>query len=304
MLGPNGAGKTTTFNIIRGQLTPNNGDAFLNGMSITAQSSRARVSLGVCPQFTAIDSQLSVREHLVVYGRLKGLRGEELNKDLTTLMKATELWRYRDRLASKLSGGNQRKLALAIAMIGNPGVLLIDEFSTGIAPDTKRNMWRTLRRIVPGKAVVITTHSMEEATALSTKVGIIARRLLAVGTTHSLAARYPFYEVHFSARTREELQRVQDVMKGVPGARMADDVATRFEVPLTTAGPNDSGGTSEAKPLTLAELFALLSAQDTFTEFSVDRVGLESIFLKVIRENQVREEGESQAKQRPWWRLV
>jgi ATP-binding cassette, subfamily A (ABC1), member 3 len=118
MLGPNGAGKTTTFNIIRGQLIPNTGDVFLNGMSITAQSSRARVSLGVCPQFTAIDSQLNVREHLVVYGRLKGLRGEELRKNVTTLMKATELWRYKDRLASKLSGGNQRKLALAIAMIG------------------------------------------------------------------------------------------------------------------------------------------------------------------------------------------
>ena len=163
-------------------------------------------------------------------------------------------------------------------------------------------MWRTLRRIVPGKAVVITTHSMEEATALSTKVGIIARRLLAVGTTQSLAARYPYYEVHFSARTREELQKVQELMKGVPGAKMADDVATRFEVPLTTASPEE--GTSEAKPLTLTELFALLSAQDTFKEFSVDRVGLESIFLKVIRENQVREEGESQVKQRAWWRLV
>ncbi len=118
MLGPNGAGKTTAFNIIRGQLTPNNGDAFLNGMSITMRSSRARVSLGVCPQFTAIDSQLSVREHLVVYGRLKGLRGEDLKKDIAVLMKATELWRYRDMLASKLSGGNQRKLALVIAMIG------------------------------------------------------------------------------------------------------------------------------------------------------------------------------------------
>lgn len=118
MLGPNGAGKTTTFNIIRGQLTPSNGDAFLNGMSITTRSSRARVSLGVCPQFTAIDSQLSVREHLVIYGRLKGLRGEDMKKDVTTLMKATELWKYRDMLASKLSGGNQRKLALAIAMIG------------------------------------------------------------------------------------------------------------------------------------------------------------------------------------------
>jgi ATP-binding cassette subfamily A (ABC1) protein 3 len=164
----------------------------------------------------------------------------------------------------------------------------------------KRNLWRTLRRIAPGKAVVVATHSMEEATALSTNVGIISRRLLAVGTVQSLAARYPLYEVQFSARTREELQRAQDMMKAVPGAKMADDVTARFEVeiPLRSAGPDE--GTSGATPLTLALLFALLSAQDPFTEFSVNRMGLENIFLKVIGENPVIEEGESK---RAWWRL-
>ncbi|KAI0778957.1 P-loop containing nucleoside triphosphate hydrolase protein [Trametes elegans] len=288
LLGPNGAGKTTTFNIIRGDVIPDEGDVLINGVSIVHHPRAARLSLGVCPQFTAIDSQLTVREHLLVYGRLKGLRrGEELRENVERLMHATALHMYADRLASKLSGGNQRKLSLAIALIGNPSVVLIDEFSTGIDAKMKRDMWGTLRNVAVGKAIVITTHSMEEASALANKVGILAKRMLAVGTTDALVERYATYEVHFSCRTREEVARAQELMAQVPGARMADDVATRFEVPL-------GGG------LTLARLFAVL-ARGEFAEYTVERATLESVFLKVIRENNVLEEDTE--KRRRWWRM-
>lgn len=91
----------------------------INDISVVHHPRSARLSLGVCPQFTAIDSQMTVREHLVIYGRLKGLyRGEELRRNVDDLMQATSLHVYADRLASKLSGGNQRKLSLAIALIG------------------------------------------------------------------------------------------------------------------------------------------------------------------------------------------
>jgi ATP-binding cassette, subfamily A (ABC1), member 3 len=126
LLGPNGAGKTTTFNIIRGDINPTAGDVMIRGMSITHNSAAARVSLGVCPQFTAIDSQLTVREHLRIYGMLKGLRsGGELDRNIEILLEATTLAPYADRMASKLSGGNQRKLALAIALIGKCATCLI-----------------------------------------------------------------------------------------------------------------------------------------------------------------------------------
>ncbi|KAI0640229.1 P-loop containing nucleoside triphosphate hydrolase protein [Trametes polyzona] len=287
LLGPNGAGKTTTFNMIRGDVIPDQGDVFINGVSIVHHPRAARLSLGVCPQFTAIDSQLTVREHLLVYGRLKGLyRGEELRTNVERLMYATSLHMYADRLASKLSGGNQRKLSLAIALIGNPSVVLIDEFSTGIDAKMKRDMWGTLRNVAVGKAIVITTHSMEEASALANKVGILAKRMLAVGTTDSLVERYATYEVHFSCRTREEVIYAQELMSQIPGARMADDVATRFEVPI-------GGG------LSLAKLFAILS-RGNFSEYTVERATLESVFLKVIRENNVLEEDTE--KKRRWWR--
>jgi ATP-binding cassette, subfamily A (ABC1), member 3 len=105
---------------IGGDITPDRGDVLLNNISVIRHPRSARLALGVCPQFTAIDSQLTVREHLLVYGRLKGLErsGGELQRNVEMLMDATGLAQYADRLASKLSGGNQRKLSLAIALIG------------------------------------------------------------------------------------------------------------------------------------------------------------------------------------------
>lgn len=139
-------------------MIPDTGDVYIDGTSVIRSPQTARLSLGVCPQFTAIDSQLTVRQHLTIYGRLKGLRaGAELQSNIATILEATGLERYHDRLASKLSGGNQRKLALGIALIGNPPVILIDEFSTGVDAKMKREMWQTLRSVSQGKAVIITT---------------------------------------------------------------------------------------------------------------------------------------------------
>lgn len=141
-----------------GDIVPDAGDIFINGVSVVSNPQVARTALGVCPQFTAIDSQLTVREHLIIYGRLKGLkRGSELEETIESILHGTSLFVYADRLASKLSGGNQRKLSLAIALMGNPPVILIDEFSTGVDPKMKRDMWHTLRRVSVGKAIVITT---------------------------------------------------------------------------------------------------------------------------------------------------
>jgi ATP-binding cassette, subfamily A (ABC1), member 3 len=142
---------------IGGDVMPDAGDILINNTSVVSHPRSARANLGVCPQFTAIDSQLSVREHLLIYGRLKGLSNEDTRQSVETVMRGTALLQYADRLASKLSGGNQRKLALAIALMGNPAVLLIDEYSTGIDPKMKREMWTTLRKVAAGKAIIITT---------------------------------------------------------------------------------------------------------------------------------------------------
>jgi len=169
-------------------------------------------------------------------------------------------------------------VSLAIALLGNPPVLLIDEFSTGIDAKMKRDMWRTLRRVAFGKAVIMTTHSMEEASVLADRVGILAQRLLAaIGSTQSLCDQHAIYEVHFSCRTREDLAKVQKLMTRIPGSRMADDVATRFEIPIDRYS---------SCSLSLSKLFDILikNGGDGDVEFTVEKVTLESVFMKVIKE--------------------
>lgn len=116
----------------------------------------------------------------------------------------------------------------------------------------------------------------------------------AVGTTESLSARYATYEVHFTCRDREEIVKARTLMTRIPGSKMADDVATRFEVPITSGNENS-----------LSSLFHTLSEHGDFAEYTVERATLESVFLKVIRENNVREEDHEGPKQRKrvWWRL-
>ena len=110
------------FPCLGGDVIPDIGDVLINGTSVIRHPKTARASLGVCPQFTAIDSQLTVREHLIIYGKLKGLNTQELNESVENILRGTALVTYADRLASKLSGGNQRKLSLAIALIGASSV--------------------------------------------------------------------------------------------------------------------------------------------------------------------------------------
>ncbi|KAJ7137890.1 hypothetical protein C8R44DRAFT_975855 [Mycena epipterygia] len=287
MVGPNGAGKTTSINMISGNVVPDRGDVFINKSSVITDARTARVSLGVCPQFSAIDAQLSVREHLMIYGRLKGLVGEGLNSSIESLLLTTGLNLYAHRLAGKLSGGNQRKLSLAIALMGNPPVILIDEFSTGIDAKMKREMWHLLRTVAKSKAFVVTTHSMEEAAVLATKVGILAARLLAVGTAEGLSSRYATYEVHFTCRTEEDIARADRLMAVIPGARMVEDLATRFEVPIAN--------------VPLAEIFRTLASEGDFPEYTIEKATLESMFLKVIRENNIQEEDREAHRTRRRW---
>lgn len=144
LIGPNGAGKTTTLACIRGVERPNSGDIIVRGHSITKARNQARSYLGVCPQVNAIDPNLTVGQHLWVYGKLKGVPSKPLIRDIDNLLAASGLIHKKDQLAMSLSGGNQRKMALAIALIGDREVVLIDEFSSGVDPFSKREAWQTV----------------------------------------------------------------------------------------------------------------------------------------------------------------
>lgn len=230
LLGPNGAGKSSTISLIRGDIHPTThinggGDVLIEDISIISKRAAARGHLGVCPQFDAMDS-MTVTEHLYFYARARGVPDPKTSVD--AILQATSLGRFHDRLASKLSGGNKRKLSLGIALMGNPSVLLLDEPSSGMDAAAKRVMWRTLLGVAaPGRALLITTHSMEEADKLATRVGIMKRKMLALGTVSDLGQQYgDAWVVQLVLKsapetTEKEMEAVKQwVQRKIPGVQL------------------------------------------------------------------------------------
>lgn len=323
LLGPNGAGKTTTINMIRGDLDPTSGNITVESVDVTKRRAQARKHLGVCPQFDAID-RMSVREHLTFYARVRGVKDPKHN--VNTVITAVGLDEFQHRAAGNLSGGNKRKLSLAIALMGNPAVLLLDEPSSGMDAASKRVMWRTLESVSPNRSVVLTTHSMEECSALATRAGILAKRLLALGTTEGLRKefgdRYLVHLVLASApfSTQQEMDSINSwVLSTFPGAEVearSFGGQIRFSIPAgTEVTPEDSGtstplGEEEIvrKRTGVAKVFRKLEleARDNGAAFwSVDRGTMEQVFLEVVGARAgVREEGYEEDKPYPLWKKV
>ncbi|OJD33415.1 abc transporter [Diplodia corticola] len=326
LLGPNGAGKSTTISLIRGDERPSSspdnttgGDVLIENVSITQHRSAARAFLGVCPQFDATDAGLSVSEHLRLYARIRGVpaAGGALAANVTAALRAVGLPSDRHsatRMASTLSGGNRRKLSLAIALTGNPAALVLDEPSSGMDAAAKRVMWRTLRPggavAAPGRALLVTTHSMEEADALATRAGIMAGRLLAVGTAEELRERFADgWVVQLvlgeGLKGEGEMERVKAwVRENVAGAVLDERVGThgqlRFVAPWGKGegkgGDDDDGlatSTSVQKSGGIAALFGLLErskAELGIAYYSVGRTTLDQVFLSIVGRHDVQEE--------------
>lgn len=183
LLGANGAGKTTIFNMIRGEVRPDNGSIYVAGVSVVDQPSKARLHIGVCPQQDAVDN-LTVRQTLDFYASVKGLK--DIDANVGQVLHALNITHFSNHAVKALSGGTKRKLTVCIALLGNPRLLLLDEPSTGQDAGAKRLMWRALQRVGKGRSVLLTTHSMEEAENLADKATIISGRMLASGTLSRL----------------------------------------------------------------------------------------------------------------------
>lgn len=315
LLGPNGAGKSTTISMIRGDIKPskNGGDIFVDDIAISKNRAKARLHLGVCPQFDAID-QLTVEEHLRFYARVRGV--PDIDYNVKAITKAVGLEAFSNRMAPTLSGGNKRKLSLGIALMGNPSVLVLDEPSSGMDAAAKRIMWKTLAGVTAGRAILLTTHSMEEAGALASRAGIMAKRMLSLGTTDYLRKKHgAAYHVHLVAKSAphtsdKEMAGLRDwVLWQFPAAAIEDKTyhgQLRFAIPtaaLTAAALRSrrrgGGARGAPEPLALARgggigaLVMLLEESKTWLgleHYSVSPTTLDQVFLEVIEKNNVEEE--------------
>ncbi|KAK2868151.1 hypothetical protein Q7C36_000022 [Tachysurus vachellii] len=174
LLGVNGAGKTTTFKMLTGDTDVTSGEASVAGFSILSNILDVHQNMGYCPQFDAMDELLTGREHLYLYARLRGVPESEISRVAQWCIDKIGLSEYAGLCAGTYSGGNRRKLSTAIAMIGCPPLLLLDEPTSGMDPHSRRFLWNTIMSIIrDGRAVVLTSHSMEECEALCTRLAIM-----------------------------------------------------------------------------------------------------------------------------------
>ena len=187
LLGINGAGKTTTIKMLTGLTSPTEGDALVGGYSITKQQAQVKQLIGVSPQETAVAPNLSVEENLELICGIYGFSKEKTKTKMKELSDKFSLDSVLKRKAGKLSGGWQRKVSIAMALISEPEILFLDEPTLGLDVIARHELWDVIRSLKGKVTIILTTHYMEEAQSLSDRIGIMKDgRLLEVGTVEEL----------------------------------------------------------------------------------------------------------------------
>ncbi|MGC9072435.1 MAG: ABC transporter ATP-binding protein [Acidilobus sp.] len=224
LLGPNGAGKTTLVKHLYCELRPQRGLVRVLGRDPCEGEVKRRV--GVTPQEATPYPDLTVLDNVYYMARVRGLPRDRARRMAEETVKALGLWEHRDRLAMDLSGGLRKRTLVAMTVAHSPEVLILDEPTTGLDPETRRELWDYLRGLKgEGRALLLTTHYMEEAEALSDRVYFMNRKVIAEGTPNELRKRFAYYykvidlDSNKAYYVREE--EVKELVSRLPG---------RFEV--------------------------------------------------------------------------
>ena len=288
-LGINGAGKTSTLKLLTGDELPTSGTASINGFDVVTQSSFVQRERGYCPQTDPLLEMLTGREQLGLYARLRGIPRRFINEVVWHLLDKLGLGGICDRRCGSYSGGNKRKLSLAIALIGEPSVLFLDEPSCGMDPVSRRFTWSVISAVADSRTVILTSHSMEEVEALCNLIGIMVKgRLRCLGSIQHLKTRFGnFY--HLDVNTREtHTHRVKKYIEEVfHGAVLEEEHACRLKYGLPKTG------------LSLGHAFGSIEkVKDSLgiTEYSLSQSSLEQIFLSTVRKAEEEEMAEHRAE--------
>ena len=209
LLGLNGAGKTTTFKCITQEINPSNGEIFLNGVKTNNNFNLIKNEFGYCPQYDAIFEYMTVYENLEFYARLKGVKIDFMTQIINSVIYEMKLDEFIKKLSGNLSGGNKRKLAVAISMLCSPPLILLDEPSKGMDPKSRRFMWSIIHKLTTTarkSSIIMTTHSMDEAETLCKRMGIMVNgEFVCLGKANEIKDKYGYgYELNIRIKPLSE----------------------------------------------------------------------------------------------------
>ncbi|XP_036965803.1 ATP-binding cassette sub-family A member 12 isoform X3 [Acanthopagrus latus] len=289
LLGVNGAGKTTTFKMLTGDVSPTDGTAQIrdwDGRLVDIMECRNQgINIGYCPQVDALDNLLTGEEHLYFYGRIRGISKRELDGVVKYLLKRLELRYHSNIITDGYSCGTRRKLSTALALIGHPQILLLDEPSSGMDPRTKRHLWKIISEEVRGKcAVVLTSHSMEECEALCSRLAIMVKgQFCCLGSLQHIKNRFGsgFTVKMYLAEASCDTEAITGFMqRRFPSTYLKDQHSTMVEyhVPVALGGVADIFDQLESNKNALQIKHFSVSQttlDEVFINFAMGKIGME-----------------------------
>jgi ATP-binding cassette, subfamily A (ABC1), member 3 len=282
LLGANGAGKTITLSMLTRHLVPTSGDALITRHSILSEFSKGATHLGVVTQNNSLWDKLSVEAHLKLFARLRGVPEDMVVQVVDATIDQLELTPHRHKLSMRLSGGMKRKLCVAIALIGDPEVVLLDEPSAGLDPVSRRNLWSVILRTMSHRAVILTTHSMDEAEALCKRIGIMVNgQLRALGTKQHLKNKFG---------SGFELS-VKLIVKDLAAQTASMSAFVRKEFPSAALISENGGLLTYQIPreeMKMGVAFTMLEAHKaelSIEDYSVAQPTLEQVFIRTVNKH-------------------
>lgn len=285
LLGPNGAGKTTLISILTGLYQPSRGHAFVSGYDIRTDMDRVYMEIGVCPQHDIQWDDLTVEEHVLFYARMKGIPAKREKEAVRASIEAVKLTNETNKRSKNLSGGQRRRLSIAISLVGETKVVFLDECTTGLDPDVRREIWTIILEAKKGRSIILTTHSMEEAEVLSNKIGIMAH-----GTLRAFAEPLRLKELY--GRGFKLNVSVQDGSRDAENSAAARQEAIKYIESLLPANATkldafDTTVSYEFMPVQgmTANLFAEMTAhahEHSIVDWGISQTSLDEVFLKII----------------------
>jgi ABC-2 type transport system ATP-binding protein len=272
LLGPNGAGKSTTVKILTTLAQADSGTATVAGLDVRARAAQVRHAIGVVAQRSGADPMATGRENLLLTGRIQGLRGRALAARADELLGRFDLAGAAGRLVRTYSGGMQRRLDVALGLINRPQVLFLDEPTAGLDPESRTAMWDEIGRLAAddGLTILLTTHYLEEADRLASRLVIVDRgRIVAAGTPDELKGQLHGDAVHIDLADHTERGRLLAVLEGVPAVRE-----------IRMDGNHVSARADEGAAALPAVLAALDDAGVPVRAATVARPSLEDVYLR------------------------
>ncbi|XP_068649279.1 ABC transporter A family member 7-like [Aristolochia californica] len=274
LLGPNGSGKTTIIKMVTGFLSPTSGIVLIAGTDFRANIS---TRVGICPQQDLIWEDLTGTEHLLFYGRLRNLRGKRLKHEVDECLKRLDLYEGNvgDQLAGKYSGGMKRRLSVAISLIGDTQIVFMDEPTTGLDPESRNNLWKVIKQARENRAIILTTHSMQEAEFLCDRIGIIVDgNLQCLGSSRELKRIYGGSYLLTISTNPADAQKVEDMVR---------------DLSWNAVKISDVGGTQKFRlpkeELRIADIFLAVEKfrrEINIVAFGLTDASLEDVFIKVV----------------------